>query len=629
MRAFRSLIALIPGRQTSPRNVARARLAALLVAGLLGSLLAVSPLAGAAPAQAVVAVGATISGTILGDGQDGGAAAPESGAYVRVVNHAGDEVKLGRTGGDGTFQITDIPAGSYTLQMWAYNDGFATQWWKNKLLLSTATFFDLAAGATKTGFTATLPRESSITGNVSAAGSPPTGFSGVTVIATDPDGDGSAVVTDSSGNYTIRGLSTSPHTVKFWPYETPYLIEWSNNQPSEATANPITVAAGQTATGIDAVLELAASLSGTVTYGEFGPLGGTVVTAYDSAGVAASSGTADGAGNYTVPDLHAGTYTLQFSIEPDPAPLVEWWNDQPTRATARTVTLTTGQTRTGLNVDLFPHTVSAGAVPTIIGSSTARVGATLTAKPAGWVPAPGELTYQWARAGKPITGATASTYTPVRADAGATLTVTATGTWIADVTTIAQTSLATAMVTGGILSATPTPTISGTSTVGQTLTATAGTWAPAPVKLSYQWRRAGINITGATASTYKLVAADGGKTITVRVTGAKTAFTTAAKTSAATATIIRTLTATPTPTISGTVKVGQTLTAKPGVWTPATVTLKYQWFTAGIAIPGATASTYKPTAGTVGSRLTVRVTGAKAGYVTAVKTSVVTVKVVK
>ena len=43
-----------------------------------------------------------------------------------------------------------------------------------------------------------------------------------------------------------------------------------------------------------------------------------------------------------------------------------------------------------------------------------------------------------------------------------------------------------------------------------------------------------MNIIGATAATYVLTSSDVGKTITVRVTGSKTGYTTAAKTSAAT-----------------------------------------------------------------------------------------------
>ncbi|MEF2551983.1 hypothetical protein VQ042_11530 [Aurantimonas sp. A2-1-M11] len=63
------------------------------------------------------------------------------------------------------------------------------------------------------------------------------------------------------------------------------------------------------------------------------------------------------------------------------------------------------------------------------------------------------------------------------------------------------------------------PVISGTTAEGQTLTSTTGTWSGYPTPTyAYQWKRDGVAISGATASTYTLVAADVGTTITVTVT---------------------------------------------------------------------------------------------------------------
>ncbi|MDJ1113726.1 cutinase family protein, partial [Microbacterium dauci] len=78
----------------------------------------------------------------------------------------------------------------------------------------------------------------------------------------------------------------------------------------------------------------------------------------------------------------------------------------------------------------------------------------------------------------------------------------------------------------------PVPTISGSAAVGQTLTAGAGSWSPA-ASLSYQWKRGSASISGATGSTYKLVDADAGQSITVVVTGKKSGYVTTSKTSAA------------------------------------------------------------------------------------------------
>jgi hypothetical protein len=63
------------------------------------------------------------------------------------------------------------------------------------------------------------------------------------------------------------------------------------------------------------------------------------------------------------------------------------------------------------------------------------------------------------------------------------------------------------------------PAVTGTATVGQTLSTTNGTWtgAPAPT-FAYQWQRNGVNIAGATNSTYVLVNADAGNPVRCVVT---------------------------------------------------------------------------------------------------------------
>src|SRR6478609_2865922 len=61
------------------------------------------------------------------------------------------------------------------------------------------------------------------------------------------------------------------------------------------------------------------------------------------------------------------------------------------------------------------------------------------------------------------------------------------------------------------------------------------------------------------------------------------------------------------PTITGTAQVGQTLTRTTGTWVP-TGTFTQQWYAAGVAISGATRTTYVPVVGDVGKVITVRVT---------------------
>ncbi len=272
-------------------------------------------------------------------------------------------------------------------------------------------------------------------------------------------------------------------------------------------------------------------------------------------------------------------------------------------------------------------TMTVGAV-TVTG--TATIGSTLTTNEGTWNPAlsGAEYSYQWIRGtATEIAGATSKTYAPVAADAGQTLKVRVTGTK-AGYTSANATSAPTASVTGTMTAG--TVTVTGTAKLGSTLTANEGTWSPAlsGADYSYQWiRGASTEIAGATSKTYVPVAADVGQTLKVRVTGTKTGYPSANATSPATAAVAEGTITAGTVTITGTAKVGQTLTANEGTWSPALsgADYSYQWIRgASTEIAGATSKTYVPVAADVGQTLKVKVTGTKTSYTSANATSAAT-----
>jgi hypothetical protein len=75
----------------------------------------------------------------------------------------------------------------------------------------------------------------------------------------------------------------------------------------------------------------------------------------------------------------------------------------------------------------------------------------------------------------------------------------------------------------GVPANTVAPAISGIQTVGQTLSVTTGSWTNFPTSYTYQWKRGVTNI-GAGASTYLLVSADAGQSITCVVTASNVPF---------------------------------------------------------------------------------------------------------
>ncbi|CAI9393773.1 CAP domain-containing protein [Microbacterium sp. T2.11-28] len=168
--------------------------------------------------------------------------------------------------------------------------------------------------------------------------------------------------------------------------------------------------------------------------------------------------------------------------------------------------------------------------------------------------------------------------------------------------------------------ATSTPAISGTPKAGITLTAKTGTWTTGTT-LRYQWYADGTSVSGATSKTYTPKSTDAGKVLKVKVTGSKTGYAPTARVSNPTREIAKLSTlSTVTPRIAGTVAVGQRVEAIRGQWTTGT-TYSYRWYRGGVAISGATGKTYVLTKADRGHTLTVKVTGKKAGYATATRTS--------
>ena len=233
-------------------------------------------------------------------------------------------------------------------------------------------------------------------------------------------------------------------------------------------------------------------------------------------------------------------------------------------------------------------------------SGTAQEGSTLTAVNGTLNDSDASVTgYQWTRDGVNITGATASTYTVAEADETHVLRVVETATDSDGGPTTTSTSAATAAVTDITLAFTTAASITGTAQEGQVLTAVNGTLNDSDASVTgYQWTRDGVNITGATASTYTVTEAD--ETHVLRVVETATdsdGGPSTTSTSVATAAVTDiTLAFTTAASITGTAQEGQVLTAVNGTLNDSDASVTgYQWTRDGVNITGATASTYTVT----------------------------------
>jgi len=258
-------------------------------------------------------------------------------------------------------------------------------------------------------------------------------------------------------------------------------------------------------------------------------------------------------------------------------------------------------TSDALSTELVNH----GALPVITG--VPFVGQLLTVTTGTWYGDSISFSYQWQRGTVNIDGATSSTYYVDPADEKFKLRCLVIATSGAESTISKSTS--TAVIAGAPLDTSP-PVLSGTQSIGSTLSVTTGTWtADTALTFTYQWYRTNVAITTSTASTYVIQSIDAGYILncTVRATNTRGAYHTTSSnyTGIISGPPINTF----APIVSGSFVLGSTLSIYDGLWvgypTPA---FTYQWQRGTTDIAGATASTYVSVIGDVASTIRARVT---------------------
>ena len=605
----------------------------------LGAFTALALVAGgfavtAAPASAAAKKG-SISGVIFSEGDTEGSSIGTDGVAVlgkwvadgKYYNYSIDS----ETDETGAYEFTGLAAGRYSVRFVTHSGRWISEDWDNVEVDGpvTPTAINLAAGQNVVA-SPELAQAATISGVVTGSDSEGIELDWASVSAFDAETGlgvgwlGQQDPDDELAGYTVAYLTPGTYTLHIDAgWDGNYVSQWYGGTSYES-ATEISVEAGDQLTDFDVELALGGAITGTVATPNSDDLA-IQATAYDLEGDLVATGDVNG-GEYEITNLPVGDYRLGFESSRYASEKIvpEFYENAESFETAQTITVTAGETISGIDPELeVAPTFTVAPRPTITG--TASVGSTLTAKVGAWTPSGATFTYGWSIDGEQV--GTSPTYTVVPSDVGKRIVVEVEGS-LEGYGSVVKYSKPTPVVAKGTITAV-TPKLSGTAKVGSTLTAVTGEWKPSTATLGYTWLRAGKVIKGETASSYTLAAGDKGKKISVKVTGTGAGLTSKSATSKPKLVAAGVLVAPAAPLVTGTARVGETLTATSGAWAPDDTVVSYQWKSDKKAIKGATSPTLVVPGTAAGTKLTFTVTGKKAGYTTVSKTSVATAAVAK
>ncbi len=291
----------------------RAPLTLVAVVLLLGVMLAAGPAPRVALAAADAATcaprsgSASISGTVTGPGS-----VPLSYVSVTAYTTYGLFAGSAITNLTGAYQITGLIGGSYLLKFEPQSDVHHVEWYHNQPSALAATPVNVAAGAAVTGVDAELAVGARFSGTVTGQGGGP--LSGIQVTVYDAQGLSVArATTNAAGAYTTQpGLPSGTYRVGFG-HGQGFLGGYYGGATLAATlaeATPLTVAAPDVRSGVNATLPPGVTIRGTVTRADNGmPLRGFYVSASGPGGFFTTI--TDGDGIYELRSLGSGRYTLR------------------------------------------------------------------------------------------------------------------------------------------------------------------------------------------------------------------------------------------------------------------------------------------------------------------------------
>jgi 5-hydroxyisourate hydrolase-like protein (transthyretin family) len=305
--------------------------------------------------DAVLAEGGHITGTVT-DGTN-----PLSNIEVEIYHWTGtvyDWSYSTSTDVAGYYDMGGLPTGTYRVQFFDHFNGiYLGEWYDDAPNLDGATDISVTAGSITSGIDAVLAEGGHISGAVTHESNPLYRIQVRVYSWTGADYDWSySTYTDTAGNYDMSGLPTGIYRVQFFDrFKAIYISEWYDDEPDLDDASDISVTAGLTTPGINAVLaEKKGIITGTVTDGT-DPLKGIQVKVYHWTGDDddwSESTRTDASGNYTIGNLPAGTYRVRFRDTKNDVYITEYYDDAAELKTAKDIIVTPGSTISAIDAVL-------------------------------------------------------------------------------------------------------------------------------------------------------------------------------------------------------------------------------------------------------------------------------------
>lgn len=276
----------------------------------------------------------------------------------------------------GQYEIGGLPSGVYRVvfsddsEMYLselYDDVFGDYPWDG------GADIELAEAATVSGIDASLAIASKITGMVTESiGSTP--LEGVQVVAyrwrTFMWEWTAETTTDVNGQYELSGLVPGDYRVTYQDPSGVYLGETYANASDLGSGTTIEVLESSTVSDIDAALDLAAVVGGTVSRADdLEPMAGVRVRLLGTNGAAVRSAQTDENGMYSIGSISPGDYVVRAETAGSSGYLWQWYdgalyvpnqNDPPIEAAV--LALGIGDTASGIDFALDPAGRIAGTV---------------------------------------------------------------------------------------------------------------------------------------------------------------------------------------------------------------------------------------------------------------------------